>query len=185
MKKIFILALVAAFLASGAGILGGGVAAFAGAALDAEDFTVNDGGVNYITLDSPFGSFTVEGMEETDYSYVGNTFSGEFVYDHYCHEYKDFDLYASNMNYSFKSRGFDDYHITQITLKTPVFKTHRGIVVGSGAEDLMNAYGPGAEVIEGGDTEISYTFNDMKIEFTVGKNNIIQRISLFCLEMNE
>ena len=150
-----------------------------------KDFTVYDGAKNFITLDSPYGAFAIDAIEETDSNYVGEIYSGELVYKVYCHNYTDFDLYTSNMNYSFKNRGFDNYYITQITLKTSMFKTHRGIAIGSSVEDLMSAYGFGEEVIEDGNTNVSYTFNDMKLQFTIDENKRIQGISLLCREISD
>ena len=186
MKKMTVLLFAAVLcfcLFSCTGRTVGAASAGASAGMTEKDFTVYDGEKNYITLDSPYEVFAIDAMEEADSSYVGEIYSGELVYKVYCHNYTDFDLYTSNMNYNFKNRGFDNYYITQITLKTSMFKTYRGIAVGSGVEDLMNAYGFGEEVIEDGNTNASYTFNDMKLQFTIDENKRIQRIILLCCEI--
>jgi len=146
--------------------------------LEMEDFSVSDG-ENIISLDFPYIDFSMDLIEkEVDSNYVGEIFSGEYAYKFFCHEYDDFDLYISNINYDIKGRDFNEYFISQITLKTPAFKTKRGVEIGASAEDLAAIYGLGEELIEDGKTIAVYALNDMKIEFTIGENQKIQDISL-------
>ena len=131
--------------------------------LKAEDFSVSDGKTE-IVLDSPFDSFKTD-LPEEETSYVGEEYSGDFIYKVYQHAYADFDLYTSNRNYNSKGRGFDEYYIVQITLKTPKFKTNRGISVGAHVDDLIKAYGPGEESNDDGVICLLYKFGDMRLQF--------------------
>ena len=144
--------------------------------LEAKDFSVSDEKTK-IVLDSPFMDFKTD-LPEEETSYVGEEYSGGFAYKVYQHRYADFDLYTSNRNYNFKGRGFDDYYISQITLKTPKFKTDRGISVGAYAEDLIKAYGPGEESNDDGAISLLYTFGDIKLQFDI-ENQRVQSITAF------
>jgi hypothetical protein len=147
--------------------------------LEIEDFSVSDG-ENIISLDFPYIDFKIDLPEkEADNNYVGETYSGEYVYKYFCHIYDDFDIYVSNIDYNLNGRDFDEYYISQITLKTPAFKTHRGVVIGSNAEELTSIYGLGEMFIEDGKTILVYALNDMKIEFTIDENQKIHGISLY------
>lgn len=146
--------------------------------LEPLDFSVSDT-KNSIRLDSPYKEFKIDEPEEKlDNNYVGETYSGEFVYKTYMHQYADFDLYVSNSNYNLKDRNFDEYYITQITLKDSTFKTYRDITIGSKAEDIEKAYGPGEKSTVDGNTVISYTLNDMEISFTIDENQTVQDVVL-------
>ncbi len=93
--------------------------------MNEDDFIVSDGN-NIINLDFPFKNFKINKKEKTiENNYVGETYLGEYIYKTYFHEYDDFDLYVSNLNYNVKNRNFDEYYITQITLKSSNFKTTR------------------------------------------------------------
>ena len=144
--------------------------------LEAKDFSVSDGKTK-IVLDSPFMDFKTD-LPEEETSYVGEEYSGGFVYKVYQHAYADFDLYTSNRNYNLKGRSFDDYYISQITLKTPKFKTDRGISAGAYAEDLIKAYGPGEESNNDGTIGLLYTFGDMKLQFDI-ENQRARSITAF------
>ena len=147
--------------------------------LEIEDFSVSDG-KNDINLDYPYSDFKIGLIEkELDNNYVGEIFSGEYVYKYFCHEYEDFDLYTSNVNFNFKGRDFDEYFISQITLKTPAFKTYRGIGIGLSVEDLTNIYGSGEDLIEYGKTVLVYKLDDMEMKFIIDENKKIQNISLY------
>jgi len=140
--------------------------------LEIEDFFVSDG-KNTIILDFPYIDFDIDMIEEEiENSYVGELYAGEFAYKVFFHKYADFDLYTSNTNYNTKNRGFDEYYITQISLKTPVYKTYRGIAIGASAEDLINTYGSGKELSDGENMVIVYSLKDMEMQFTVNDNTI-------------
>ena len=146
--------------------------------LKAEDFSVSDG-KTAIVLDSPFEDFKTDSPEEEiGNNYVGEEYSGGFAYKVYMHVYAGFDLYTSNRNYNLKGRNFDDYYIAQITLKSPDFRTHRGIAIGSGVEELIRAYGPGEETNDDGVIGMVYTFEDMKLEFNI-LNQKVQNIKVY------
>lgn len=146
--------------------------------LEALDFTVTDG-KNSIRLDSPYKEFKIDKPEEKlDNNYVGETYSGEFVYKTYMHKYADFDLYVSNANYNLKNRNFDEYYISQITLKNSNFKTLRGITIGSKVEDINNVYGLGEKSAADGKTILIYTFNDMEMSFAIDENQKVQDVVL-------
>jgi len=151
--------------------------------LTIEDFSVSDG-ENTIVLDFPYLDFNINLIEEeADNNYVGEINSGEFVYKVYFHNYLSFDLYTSNINYNIKNRDFDEYYITQITLKTPSFKTYRGINLGSNTEELVNLYGLGKESIVDGNTVMVYSLKDMEMQFTIDDNNTVQIITLAVLPL--
>ena len=146
--------------------------------LKTEDFSVSDG-KTAIILDSPFGDFKTDlPEEETGNNYVGEEYSGSFAYKVYQHSYADFDLYTSNRNFNLKGRNFDDYYIAQITLKSSNFKTYRGIAIGSDAEDVIKAYGPGEETNDDGMISLLYSFEDMRLEFFI-LNQRVQNITVY------
>jgi len=142
--------------------------------LGTQDFSVSDG-KNTIVLDSPVMDLKID-LPKKETTYVGEVYSGDFVYKVHQHAYADFDLFASNANYNLKGRNFDDYHISQITLKSPNFKTFRGIAIGSAVEDLIRAYGPGEKFNRDGAVGLRYTFGDMNLEFGI-KNQRVQGIT--------
>ena len=146
--------------------------------LEALDFSVSDT-KNSIRLDSPYKGFKIDKPEEKiDNNYVGETYSGEFIYKNYMHKYADFDLCDSNKNYNLKNRNFDEYYITQITLKNSTFKTYRGITIGSKVEDINKAYGQGEKSTADGKTVLNYTLNDMEMSFTIDENQKVQDVVL-------
>ena len=139
--------------------------------LEAQDFSVSDGKTT-IVLESPFMDFETDLPEEEHY-YVGEEFTGGFVYKAYHRVYADFHLYTSNRYYNLKDRNFDDYYISQITLQTPSFKTNRGLAVGSDVEEVIKAYGPGEESNEDGATGLLYTFGDMNLQFEIVNQRVL------------
>jgi len=146
--------------------------------LEALDFSVSDT-KNRISLDFPYKEFKIDKPEEKiDNNYVGETYSGEFVYKIYMHKYADFDLIVSNANYNLKNRNFDEYYITQIILKNSTFKTYRGIPIGSKVEDINKAYGQGEKSTADGKTVLNYTLNDMEMSFIIDENQKVQDVVL-------
>lgn len=152
--------------------------------LEVLDFSVSDT-KNSIRLDSPYKEFKIDKPEDKiDNNYVGETYSGEFVYKTYMHKYTDLDLYVSNANYNLKNRNFDEYYITQIALKNSTFKTYRGINIGSKVEDISKAYGLGEKSTVDGKTVIIYSLNDMEMLFTIDENQKVQDIVLRIIVKN-
>ncbi|WP_040950090.1 hypothetical protein [Gorillibacterium massiliense] len=148
------------------------------ASLDLKDFAVTDGKTT-ILLDTPFKDFqTSEAETPLDNNYVGETTSGDSVYKNYMHEYADFDLYTSNADYDTKNRSFDEYFITQISLKTAAFKTARGISVGVNLDDIVRLYGSGNKVESEGSTSVVYRLNDMQLSFDMDDAQRVQSITL-------
>lgn len=146
--------------------------------LEEKDFSIHDT-KNNVILDSSYKEFKIEKPEELqDNNYVGEIYSGEIVYKVYIHKYADFNLYVSNSNYNLKNRNFDEYYITQITLKNSNFKTYRGITIGSNVEDIVKSYGSVKESIEDDNTVLIYTLNDMKMSFTIDGNQKVQDVVL-------
>lgn len=153
--------------------------------LDVFDFIVTDT-KNNIILDSPYKEFKIDRPEkELENNYVGEIYSGEFVYKTYIHMFADFDLYVSNSNYNYKNRNFDEFYITQITLKNSNFKTSRGISIGSKAEDIINIYGLGEKSNVDGKDVLIYTLNDMEMSFTIDENQKVQDIVLRIVVQDE
>ena len=139
-----------------------------------EDFTVTDG-INSIVLDSLFDEFKTDEIEiKHDNNYVGEIYAGDFTYKVFFHEYANFDLYTSNTNYNLKNRNFDEYHITQITLKSQKYKTNRGLTVGSDIEEIYELYGPGEVKDRDDKTELCYTMNDMELSFIIGNDKKVE-----------
>lgn len=146
--------------------------------LNASDFVISDG-INSVKLDSPFKDLKINKPEEKlDTNYVGETTSGKYIYKTYIHKYADFDLYVSNLNYNLKNRNFDEYYITQITLKSNNFKTNRGITIDSKLEDVYAAYGNIEKTSIDGKELLNYTLNDMILSFTIDKNEKVQSVIL-------
>lgn len=137
--------------------------------LEEKDFTVTDG-KDSISLDTSYKNFKIDKEEKKlDNNYVGEYVSGEYTYKNFVHEYEDFSIYVSNINYNFKNRNFDEYYITQITLKNSNFKTFRGIAIGSNIEDIQKLYGNGEKSIVDGITFLNYRLNDKELSFILDK----------------
>lgn len=137
------------------------------APLTAKDFSVSDG-VDTITLDAPYDGFKVSRTEEPmENNYVGERFSGKSVYKYFVHQYADFDLYTSNVNYNLKNRDFNEYHISQVTLKSSSLRTPRGAAIGSTAKEVADAYGRGDKSEFRGETVLNYKMDDMRISFYI------------------
>lgn len=85
---------------------------------------------------------------------------------------------SPNTNYNLKNRNFDEYYITQITLKNSTFKTYRGITIGLKAEDIIKAYGQVEKSTENGETVLNYTLNDMEMSFTIDENQKVKNVVL-------
>lgn len=142
------------------------------------DFAITNG-KSLIKLDSPFKGFKINIPEEKVVNnYIGETYAGDFVYKTYLHQYKDVDLYVSNANYNLKRRTFDEYYITQITVKKNIFKTPRNITIGAKGEDVYRAYGNAKKIIQNGKTALSYTKKDMEISFVIGQKGKVEELIL-------
>lgn len=142
------------------------------------DFSITDGD-NIVKIDSAYDDFEVN-LVEMDYenNYVGVKYNGDYAYKTYVHEYVDFILYTSNTNYNIKDRDFDSYYITQITLKTPEFKTLRGLGIGSSLDEIKNLYGEYLEEVVDGRLNAIYVLEDKKLSFVIDKSNIIVEVYL-------
>lgn len=147
--------------------------------LSALDYSVIHGN-DIIQLDSDFPNFKPYMPEEKiENNYVGEMFSGEYMYKVFMHQYPDYDLYVSNANYNLKNRNFDEYFITQITLKNTSYETARGIAIGSKLQDVYDAYGEDGLYREEEEVDyLIYRFEDMKLSFEIDKNHIINGIIL-------
>lgn len=146
--------------------------------IGASDFIVSDGS-NSFRLDLPYKEFTYYKPEErSDNNYVGEVIADDYVYKTYMHKYPDFDIYVSNLNYNHKNRSFDEYYITQITLKNSNMKTSRGITLGSKAVDVYNTYGSGEKTNVDGEENLSYKFEDMELLFVIDKNQNVKELVL-------
>ncbi len=146
--------------------------------LEESDFEVVQG-ENIIKLDSPYAEFKFDKPEEQlDNNYVGETYSGEFIYKTYFHLFEDFELYVSNANYNIKNRNFDEYYITQIVLKNSNFATGRGIAIGSDAVDIENKYGSAEKSTIDGKINLTYRLGDKEISFIIGDNQKVESIVL-------
>lgn len=87
---------------------------------------------------------------------------------------KNFDIFVSNLNYNYKNRIFDEYYITQITIKNSTFKTHRGITIGSDIAEIIKAYGYGDERTEDDNTYLIYSMDDKELQFTIDENQKVK-----------
>lgn len=153
--------------------------------LEMKDFSVTDG-KNNISLDTAYNKLDINMSEVMlDNNYVGEIYSGEFVYKVYMHQYIDFDLYVSNLSYNLKNRDFDEYFITQITLKNSEFKTYRGITVGADIEEVIKAYGYTEAITEDGNTNLTYAVNDMKMQFEFDENQMVTAVRLYIAVADE
>ena len=145
------------------------------------DFIVTDG-TNSIRLDLPYKEFTFHIPEvEFDNNYVGEIYSGEYVYKVFKHEYPDFIIFTSNLNYNLKNRSFDEYYITQITIKNSNIKTSRGIAIGSKIEEVFSAYGYVEKSNDNGEEELRYIYRDLKLSFIIDENQNVKEIFLTVL----
>lgn len=150
--------------------------------LKVEDFKVYSE-KNTIELGSLYEKFTENNTEkEEGFDYVGEIYKeNQPCYKVYNHYYADFDMYTSNLNYDVENRDFNTYIIQQITLKTPVYKTNRDISIGSGLNDVINAYGEGNETLENENRTLVYTFGNKSIRFMFDKQDIVEGIVLVVL----
>jgi hypothetical protein len=147
--------------------------------LDDSDFIVSDG-ANDIVLDSIFSKFNPEKPEkQIENNYVGEEYVGDYAYKIFTHEYPDYDLYVSNLEYNIKNRNFDEYYITQITLTNSNYKTARGTAIGSRLTDIYKVYGY-HEICtkEEAQDYITYQLNQKEITFFLSKDKKVIRIIL-------
>lgn len=150
--------------------------------IELSDFIVTNGD-SIIKLDYPYNKFEIDLPEITlENNYVGEIYVGDIVYKTYMHKYDDFTLYTSNLNYNLKDRKFDDYYITQITLKTPEFKTMRGVRIGSSIEEIKNSYGDLIQKISNDKSKVIYDFEDKELVFIIGVSNKVEEIILRVVE---
>ncbi len=146
--------------------------------LDASDFLVRDS-IDSVILDYPYDDFIFSKPELIiENNYVGEDYVGEYIYKNYMHEYEDLMIFTSNRNYNLKNRDFNEYYITQITLKNSTFTTPRGITIGSSMDEVIKAYGIGIESMED-EAVLYYIFNDMQIKFKFNNNQIVNYLVLY------
>lgn len=146
--------------------------------LNAADFTVSDG-TNTVILDSDFSEFIPPIPEkQSENNYVGEEYSGDFVYKVFRHGYPDYALYVSNTNYNMKNRSFDEYYITQITFNNSNYQTARGIYIGSDADDVIKAYGNNGKHTKEDENSLVYQLDDKNIIFYMNEENTVESIIL-------
>lgn len=150
--------------------------------INEDDFSITDG-KNVISLYMTFKDLKLNKTElKVDNNYVGETKSNGFVYKYYMHQYDEFDLYVSNVNYNFKSKNFDDRYISQITLKKKSdFKTPRGITIGSTLKEVDEAYGQVTIKKEDGKDIVEYQLNDMDLKFFIDSNQKVSSIMIYII----
>lgn len=145
------------------------------------DFAVTDNeGKNHIYLDAPFSTFMTDKREnKVENNFVGFVNDGEYEYKYYIHKYDGFDIYVSNANYQKKGRSFDEYYISQITLKSSDFRTPRGITIGSKMDDVVKLYGQGQRVVGNNNTvTLTYRTRDMEIGFSFDQQQKVKEITI-------
>lgn len=162
--------------------------------LETVDFSINNT-ENTVALGTLYEQIK---SNETEYGLNEIRFTGEmlsndneFSYRVYEFIFTDFDMQVSvktintNSVYLYDpylldedTSQFEKFPITNITLKTSAFKTHRGITTGSHIDDIIKEYGYGEESREDNKIFISYTLDNMKISFELDNNQIVQKVVL-------
>lgn len=146
--------------------------------LQPSDFAVTDG-QNEIVLDRLYGNMELDKPEITEEAiYVGEIYGKNGVYQYYVHEYEDLTIYISNANWNLKDRKADDYYTAQIELNNTVFRTFRGITIGSSMEDVIEAYGQGIKYVTDDGCVLNYTYNDLELYFTIDQSEVVQGVSM-------
>lgn len=162
------------------------------------DLTVTDG-ENNITLDARYDDFKTTDKEldvsGSENNYVGEIYmENDIMYKVFSHEYNDFTLYSSNINYDNKEAESDTYYIMQMVIHGDQHETARGICVGDTTEDVYKVYGEGSEEDKVDDTyqygtnsivddyqiigNVTYSYKNYSLQFIFDKENIIREINL-------
>lgn len=158
--------------------------------LNKSDLTFSDG-VDTIVLDTLYEDFeTREAENKAENSvdnYVGEVSVGEHIYRTYTHQYEDFIIYTSNMNYPYKCDDINTYYITQIDLINDKYMTARGIHIGCNLKEIFEIYGK-EDLITNNDSndeniELTYQYDNYVLEFILSNKENLERISLYVLPM--
>lgn len=148
------------------------------APLQPSDFAVTDG-ENEVVLDMFYDDFAFSKPEiPMDTNFVGEVYAETGVYRYNMHAYEDLIIYTSNANYNLKDRSQYDYYISQISLKNEVFRTPRGITIGSSMEEVLQAYGMGKKYAKDGGYSILYSYNDSRLWFDIDQAGMVQDMGL-------
>ncbi|WP_310603871.1 hypothetical protein [Anaerosporobacter sp.] len=155
------------------------------APINASDFAITDG-ENLVLLDSLYDDFeTPEEEIEKGASvnnYVGEVYVGEYVYKTFYHNFKDFNIYTSNTNYTFRGVDFDTYYITQIDLRTDKYKTARGAYIGIDIKEVLELYGEGEIISDDYDEKacmrLMYQYENYLLSFVYNDKDVVFRIVL-------
>lgn len=144
--------------------------------LEEKDLTVRSK-EEQITLDAHYSDLKVnEDSLNQEGTLLTSEMIGDYYYKYYMHEYTDFKIVTSNLNYNVKGEDFNTYYMVQIDLKTPVFETMRGIKIGSSKEQVVNAYGEGQETET--PSEWGYTFKNKAIYILFNSIDKVEHIRL-------
>lgn len=146
------------------------------AELSDNDFYITDN-IDIIMLGAKHSDFVTQ-KEEISNSYVGEKRSeNNIIYKYYQHSYDDFDLYTSNINYDIKNRNFDEYYISQLTIKTANVKTARGIIIGDSNDDVLERYGL-SKINSDDNSSLTYQLDEKNLTFMFNANNEVKSIRL-------
>lgn len=127
--------------------------------LNDNDFVITDN-IDTI-LGSKYSDFATQKVVISS-SYVGEIRSeNNIIYKFFHHSYDDFDLYTSNINYDIKNHNFEEYYISQLTIKSDRFKTSRGVTIGSCENDIFEKYGRSC-LIDSSKNSLVYQCNEKK-----------------------
>ncbi|MCX7710600.1 MAG: hypothetical protein N2484_12235 [Clostridia bacterium] len=153
-----------------------GIEELKGKALEENDFVLSDG-KNNIALDIKYENF--KDYKETQSSFLGEFFYGDFAYRFYLHEFEGFSIYSSNARYDVKNRDFNEYYIVNVFVKDSVFKTARGISTGTGRKDVIKAYGEGKELIDKKNRiGLEYRMKEKLFLFQLDEKNQVEEITM-------
>lgn len=140
--------------------------------LNVSDFIVTNDEV-WIILNESYHLFEQKRMvgEQNYHNFIGGFIFGDYYYKLNQHDYNDFSLVTSNVNYDKKLIGMDDdYVISSITLKNKNYKKLRGVRIGDSVDKIMELYNhiPYKQT----DNEIEFSLRDMSMSFELKEGKV-------------
>ncbi|MBD2801530.1 hypothetical protein ID854_13965 [Xenorhabdus sp. M] len=152
--------------------------------INVSDFTITNGKV-WITLNESYHLFEKRNIagKQNYHNFIGGFMFGDYYYKFNQHDYNDFSLVTSNVNYDKRLMDMDgDYIISSITLKNRSYETLRGVKIGDSVDKVMDLYNHIPYNNNG--KEIIFSLADMELSFEL-KDDKVSSISMgFKLEEN-
>lgn len=140
--------------------------------LDAQDFAVTVNQQNVALMEHWNDDLAGQLGSSDSSDYVGESPADSGSYKYYRHQFGDFTLFISNLDWDKQQRDINAYRVAQITLHSPALTTARGIHIGSSEQALLTAYGDGAHQRYLDVQRRCYYYHGMELVFTLQQQNV-------------